>query len=256
MFRAFPKLEMFHTDTVYDDVFEPELPIDSLPESLVSFVVGDSDIVKVTVFSKRLFGGLRCLTVACMSSEQSDFSFLSYCNNLARLTFYHVCHIDFSFLRHLPHLKTLASFSQAGISAEDAVIISRDAPQLDSLTFRMKQMTPESPTLFKNVGRQLRFVKTLMLTGDSRIFTRFLQVFMADHSLFAQVTTLRLLGNTEDPEALDISNELRPQCTVFQVKWDSLDKDFSGKLCDICWERKTSNWMCPRCNTYVFALRS
>lgn len=252
LFQAFPKIQMLHTGAVHDEIFNSEFPTDGLPESLRSFVVGYTEEVKLTEFLTKLFASLECLTLVCMRSRApSNYELLFHCRNLQRLSFYHEGDIEFSFLQSMPHLRYLSDFSECGICVEDAAVISRDAPNLHSLTFLLA-VSDNTDKYFEKLGRELCFVKSLMFSGEKPMFRRFLRVFLSDHSLFRQVTSVRLLEHTSNSEDLDISNKTRPQSTISHFVWRA---EQNGELCDICWGKRTSNWKCVRCQSFVFALQ-
>lgn len=253
MFHAFPKLEMLHTHAYFDAIFDTEFPLDSLPKSLRSFVVGYSEKLRPTAFLMKLFGGLQHLTLSCMSPSftPATFALLSNCRNLIRLAFYHDGTIDFSFLRSLPQLRSLAIFCLHGICVEDAAVISSEAPNIESLTLRLgtSQVTDFISDYFMAIGRELCFVKHLMISGDERLLIQFLRTFLANQSMFRSVVSVRLLGNVSD---LNIPRNFRPDCKITPIMWNA---KLSGHLCNICWGTRTSNWTCEICNCYVFPLR-
>lgn len=242
---------MLHVDSQDDEIYLTEFPTASVPKSLRSFVIRNSENIQVSPFLMELFAGLQCLTLGFRHSDPPRFSFLSHCSNLVTLKLYHNGRVDFSFLRSLPQLKYLAEFSSRGIRVEDAVLISRDAPNLESLTLLLSH-TDSSRDYFESIGRELLYVKTLMFYGDKIRFKAFLEVFLANPSLFRQVTSLRCVFREDDTEVLNFSNSSRPQCLISQ---HTMFAKLNDHWCLVCWERKTPNWTCPRCNGFVFSLR-
>lgn len=247
---------MVHATVNGRDVFEKEISMDLLPKSLVSFLLPETVGINESQFLRELFGGLQCFTV-CGDSTPLFWPLLLYCRNLRRLVFYHNRILDFSFLKFLPNLKQLVMLFEQGFQVEDAMIISRDAPNLVSLTLAVPvDLSADEVCLsFKNFGRELLYVKNLNLCCDALRMAYFFSVFLSDHSLFRQVTSLRILfptlGKLVDAEEIARSNKLRPQCRIFNFR---CSRDSYHQLCDCCWERRTSDWMCPRCECLVTAL--
>jgi hypothetical protein len=133
---------------------------------------------------------------------------------------------------------------------EDAALISRDAPNLDSLTLILSEVQ-FSREYYEKIGHELCLVKTLTFYGDGKTFQLFLGVFLSNHSLFRHVTSLRLVSHSGITNILNFSNKSRPQCTISQ----HTGVGSRDQWCFICWERRTADWTCPRCNCFVFALR-
>lgn len=182
-------------------------------------------------------------------AEAPNYSLLSHCRELQRLTFYHDAVTDYSFLRSLPQLKYLADYCDQGIRIEDATMISREAPNLQSITFNLSALN--SVTHYELLGRELCCVENLMLWGDKRSFVTFLDLFLSNHSLFPRVITLRLLGDPFDFKDMNLSNEFRPQCSISTFTYESSKQE----QCDICWGIMDANWICPRCKCFTFVLR-
>lgn len=247
VFHAFPKLQMLHTDAMNDEIFDQELPAECLPTSLRSFVIGSLKRIEVTSFLKALLGGLQSFALLCMSAMNS--SLLYHCHNLDRLSFYHDDPVDFLFLRSMPRLKYLADFSECGISAEGAATISREAPNLISLSLLLSS-NKSSKVYFEDIGFELCHVKNLILNGDNEVFKRFLPIFLSNHSLFRQVVSLRFLSDTVD--SIDLSNQSRPRCTISQLYWRS---ELDDQLCEVCWIRRNPDWTCSQCKCFVFVLQ-
>lgn len=238
---------MLHTDVANDEIFDSEFPVDLFPKSLRSFVVCSVTSGELTPFIKELLGGLQSF---CLVSESLwEHSFLYHCRNLRRLSFNHERPMDFSFLRSMPRLEHLADLSQLGISVEDAAAISREAPNLISL-FLFLPPRGSSTVYFEKIGRALCYVKKLTFNGDNQALERLLHMFLSDHSLFRQVISLLFLADSV--ECIDISNQLRPRCTISQLHWQSALN--SKQLCDVCWQRRNPDWTCSRCKCFVFAL--
>lgn len=243
---------MLHLESNSDEIFNKKFPICSVPKSLRAFVIHNTANIEISPFFVELVCGLECLTLVFIShKELSAFSFLSHCRNLVNLRMFHGGDIDFSFLRSLPQLRYLAAFSPGGMRVEDCVVVSREAPNLDSLSliFTFRDFSCD---YFESLGRELCFLKTLTFFADKRIFKRFLEVFLSNHSLFPRVTSLRCVSRQES-QGLNLSNERRPQCTISHRKGiiDSCSRD---QFCYICHERQTPKWTCSRCQCFMFAL--
>lgn len=247
---------MVHVCVDQDAFSATKLPIALLSDSLRSVFIFSGrekiDVVPVSEFLRKLYGGLHYLTlIAFKSNWFTHTTSLSHCCNLLRLTLYCDVFVDLSFLRFMPQLKAFAVFVSEGIREEDAVVISREAPRLESISFRLCQMfsAPPARAYFINLGRELRSVKNLMMKCNKQMLDEFLDLFLSNESVFCQVTTLRLLeetvfmlpASTKSPVIAHVS---RPQCTISR----SLAlEEFRGKLCSVCWQRMTSSWMCELC---------
>lgn len=146
---------------------------------------------------------------------------------------------------------------------EDAVMISRHVPNLMSLTMfppvrqqgdDLSIYLEKSAVYFENFGREILFVKELILCFTTAMSHKFMEKFTSNRSLFPQVTSLRFVERDcerdfgpLDCEAFDMSN--RTRCTMSSLHFLSATKN---KLCDVCYEARASNWMCPRCQCFVF----
>jgi hypothetical protein len=256
IFQAFPKIQMVHAFLNDEEIFDFEINL--LPKSLTSFQFVPHKNMKDSQFLRRLFGGLKSLSLnSILASYPPDFALLPHCTNLPRLVLFHHKLNDYSFLRCMPHLKHLATFSD-GCRVDDVAMISREAPNLVSLAidFPDKLSVGDSRVYFKDIGREICSVKNLMLYGTRHMLEQFLHVFSSNHSLFCQVTSVRyledLVRSVDVEEDLILSFEPRPQCTISQIPY------FQGTnpqtLCDLCWERRKPNWMCPRCESFVMGM--
>lgn len=239
---------MFHTDSRYDEIYNSQFPVCSVPKSFRSFVIRYSERIQISPFLEHLFGGLRCLTLACTDGKKPPYCrFLSHCRNLISLRFYHGGFVDISFLRSMPHLKYLADFSRGGIHIEDGAFISRVAPNLESLTLLFYH-TDNFRVYYEKIGATLCFVKSLMFYGVKKNFARFLDLFLSNRSVFRQVTSLRFVSSEDGSDDLDIANKSRPECSISQHTMLAASDDL---WCYICWEKKTPNWTCPRCKGFI-----
>lgn len=246
IFKSFPKIEMLHLSAIPD---ENDNDVDLLPNSLNSFVtyLERSSALAVSPLKVQLLEGLQYFALVCSGSpDQSCYSYLHRCRNLQRLVFNHTGHVNFLFLRSMPQLRYLADYSNRGIRAEDAMVISREAPSLHCFNFFLSSQD-NSLGYFESVGHELSRVKQLIVAGKKRIFKRLLRVFLSNRSLFCQVTSLRFYSLPGDPEELIISNKCRLNCTISHIL---MEPKFCQKSCSICWE-KISHRKCQRCNCFV-----
>lgn len=238
---------MLHAVSDHDELFDDkEIPFCSVPKSLRSFVIHHSEQVRASQFLKRLLEVLECLISGI---ESHGYQFLSHCTNLTSLRLFATSDVDLSFLQSMPKLKYFGFFPQRGLSKEQAVAISRGAPNLASLAILF---SPANSSLeyYTSLSSELCQVKRLTVYGMNTVVNQFLKVFLEIHKLFRRVTALQIVSHDAgDP---NFSYERRSHCTV-SLASPRIEFGLRDQMCLICWERKTPNWTCPRCCSFVFS---
>lgn len=222
-----------------------------VPKSLQSMTIESESYQNLGLINHLtpVFESLDSLNVSCVSPLPFTYQILSKCKNLRRLTFLHEEIADFSFLRSMPHLRCLADHSGGGFRIEDASAISQGV-SIRYLSFYLP--TKISSEFVTCIGRELRSVTHLMINGMTSTLRYFLEAFRVNPWLFPRLCTLRVrVLDAENIKDIETFGENRPQCEVSELLFGNHKvEDF----CDVCGQKRSPNWMCSRCETYICSM--